>query len=202
MQDQHHNTLNSFVNEINNGHFSSESPVFSRTLNMVPYLSSSSQSQNTWNNQGFNNRNPQTEPVPRFHVSSSRNRLVQQSRFLSNGFNNENFEMENHDDFNFSENSEESQLVQTMSKEQLKKLKKKRIGHSSSHCTVCHDHYQKGEVIRVLPCQHFFHYKCLKPWFKKSNICPLCRLNIKEVLEENQPSDEQFLAFQNLWNNQ
>jgi E3 ubiquitin-protein ligase RNF13 len=71
-----------------------------------------------------------------------------------------------------------------MNKNELKQLKKKKIGNSCSQCTVCHEQYQKGEVIRILPCDHFFHYKCLKPWFKKSNACPLCRLNIKEKLQE------------------
>jgi hypothetical protein len=84
----------------------------------------------------------------------------------------------------FSVVSEMIEKEELMSKKELKKLEKKKIGKSCSQCTVCHEKYQKGEVIRILPCEHFFHYKCLKPWFKKSNACPLCRLNIKQVLQQ------------------
>ena len=71
-----------------------------------------------------------------------------------------------------------------MNKNELKQLKKKRIGKSSSQCIVCYEQYASGEVIRILPCGHFFHYKCLKPWFKKSSLCPLCRTNIKDALRD------------------
>jgi len=83
----------------------------------------------------------------------------------------------------FSVISEVVEREELMNKNELKKLKKKKIGNSCSQCTVCHEQYQRGEVIRILPCEHFFHYKCLKPWFKKSNACPLCRLNIKDVIQ-------------------
>lgn len=96
------------------------------------------------------------------------------------------------DQFYFFENAPDSRMSLPlaesglMNREELKRIQKKRIGKSSSHCTVCYDQYAKGEVIRVLPCGHFFHYKCLKPWFKKSSLCPLCRLNVKKALQENQ----------------
>lgn len=108
-------------------------------------------------------------------------------------------------EFAFSEISQDNDQVITMSKQQLKQLKKKRIGESSSYCIVCHDKYQRNEVIRVLPCQHFFHYKCLKPWFRKSNACPLCRMDIKSALENQEspivdPNEERIQAMQQLWN--
>ena len=71
-----------------------------------------------------------------------------------------------------------------MKKQEIKMLKKMRIGESSSKCSVCFEHYRKNDIIRELPCKHFFHYKCLKPWFKKSNHCPLCRLNVRDKLRE------------------
>lgn len=74
--------------------------------------------------------------------------------------------------------------VEFMSKDQLKSLGKKRVESSHSSCTVCHELYRKGEVIRILPCKHVFHYRCLKPWFRSSNVCPLCRLDVKQTLEE------------------
>ena len=71
-----------------------------------------------------------------------------------------------------------------MNKKELKKIKKMKIGKSQSSCSICHDQYSKGEIIRFLPCEHFFHYKCLKPWFKKSSLCPVCRFDIKKHLND------------------
>lgn len=31
------------------------------------------------------------------------------------------------------------------------------------------------KLIQKLSCKHEFHQKCIKKWFKKSGICPLCR---------------------------
>ena len=83
----------------------------------------------------------------------------------------------NHDGLN---DSQEQSVL--MNKKHLKMLKKMKIGKSESSCSVCYDQYCKNEIIRILPCKHFFHYRCLKPWFKKSNLCPVCRLNIKNHL--------------------
>lgn len=77
-----------------------------------------------------------------------------------------------------------------MNKAELKMIKKKRVEQSRSKCTVCHNMYLKNEVIRILPCNHLFHYRCLKPWFKQSNICPLCRMNVKEKLREIREENE------------
>jgi hypothetical protein len=89
------------------------------------------------------------------------------------------------ENFDFSElGLIQEERPELMTKQELKKLKKKRVKDSKSLCSVCHEAYRKGEVIRVLPCTHVFHYKCLKPWFKKSNACPVCRLDVKQRLQE------------------
>ncbi|KAL7511479.1 hypothetical protein ACHAXN_008767 [Cyclotella atomus] len=32
---------------------------------------------------------------------------------------------------------------------------------SFDHCVICKEHFQEGEVLRVLPCQHLFHSPCI-----------------------------------------
>ena len=60
-----------------------------------------------------------------------------------------------------------------------------KIGYSKQECTVCFEKFNKGEIIKKLPCDHIFHNKCIKPWLKKSVNCPNCRLNIKTFFEKN-----------------
>lgn len=69
---------------------------------------------------------------------------------------------------------------ESLSKQDQKKLKKCKIGESKSNCTICLEQYKKNQVIQILPCHHKFHHKCLKPWFKTSTCCPLCRMDIKK----------------------
>lgn len=72
--------------------------------------------------------------------------------------------------------SEESFLL---SRQEIKQLKKQRVGCASGQCSICFDEYSKGQVIRQLPCGHKFHYKCMKPWLKTQSFCPLCRFDLK-----------------------
>lgn len=68
----------------------------------------------------------------------------------------------------------------SLSKIDQKKIRKCKISESKSSCSVCLEKYKKNQIIMILPCNHKFHYKCMKPWFKNSVFCPLCRLDIKK----------------------
>ena len=54
----------------------------------------------------------------------------------------------------------------------------------SDNCSICLENYLKNDKIIKLDCDHIFHKKCLKKWFKilidKSEDlnCPLCRNNL------------------------
>jgi hypothetical protein len=67
-----------------------------------------------------------------------------------------------------------------LSQEDFKKIRKCKIGLSKSECSVCFEVFKKNQVINILPCKHKFHYKCIKPWLKKSTCCPLCRMDLKK----------------------
>lgn len=49
-------------------------------------------------------------------------------------------------------------------------------------CVICMDgSYDKKYT---LPCNHKFHYVCIKKWIEKNPSCPCCRRHIEKIAEE------------------
>jgi len=69
------------------------------------------------------------------------------------------------------------------SKRELSRLKKIKINKdhfaSNLECTVCTEKYRLNELCNLLPCKHFFHQDCIKPWLQLHNTCPVCRYELK-----------------------
>lgn len=42
-------------------------------------------------------------------------------------------------------------------------------------CVICMSPFKNGQRIRVLPCQHEYHNKCIARWLKMNSSCPICR---------------------------
>ncbi|XP_077983612.1 RING finger protein 150-like [Glandiceps talaboti] len=49
-------------------------------------------------------------------------------------------------------------------------------------CAVCIELYKAGDVIRKLPCKHYFHKGCVDQWLIEHRTCPMCKLNILKAL--------------------
>ncbi|XP_010687756.2 uncharacterized protein LOC104901830 isoform X1 [Beta vulgaris subsp. vulgaris] len=53
-------------------------------------------------------------------------------------------------------------------------------GEDADQCHICLVEYEKGDQIRVLPCQHGYHMSCVDKWLKEIHgICPLCRGDVR-----------------------
>lgn len=72
-----------------------------------------------------------------------------------------------------------------MSKENIQKIKlifcdKENIDKYDS-CHICYDKFVETDLIRILPCTHSFHRRCIDKQLKKQSInCPLCRMEAGE----------------------
>ncbi|XP_042678800.1 E3 ubiquitin-protein ligase RNF38 isoform X1 [Centrocercus urophasianus] len=48
-------------------------------------------------------------------------------------------------------------------------------------CVVCMCDFESRQLLRVLPCNHEFHAKCVDKWLKANRTCPICRADASEV---------------------
>uniref|UniRef100_A0A8C8RYH1 Ring finger protein 44 n=1 Tax=Pelusios castaneus TaxID=367368 RepID=A0A8C8RYH1_9SAUR len=53
-----------------------------------------------------------------------------------------------------------------------------------SLCVVCFSDFEARQLLRVLPCNHEFHAKCVDKWLKANRTCPICRADASEVHRE------------------
>lgn len=51
-------------------------------------------------------------------------------------------------------------------------------------CPICLVSYEEGDELRVLPCNHFMHKKCLDVWLENHPSCPTCRHSLSELLDD------------------
>ena len=115
--------------------------------------------------------------------------------FFNGGFSNVNNinidgNYENDDDIeddDYEENEEENEQEQFMKKReqfilelnefQYKHLKKYSAV-KEDKCAICLQKYKGIDIIKEFPCNHIFHKNCIFKWLKKSNVCPLCKHDI------------------------
>jgi len=76
-----------------------------------------------------------------------------------------------------------------LSRQRLLKLPKKNYAKEDKYdtCAICLEDYEEGESLRILPCDHAYHCKCVDPWLTSNKrVCPLCK---RKVLSDDEASD-------------
>ncbi|XP_045199698.2 E3 ubiquitin-protein ligase RNF13-like isoform X3 [Mercenaria mercenaria] len=77
-----------------------------------------------------------------------------------------------------------------LSSKHLKKIpvKKFKKGDEYDVCAICLDDYEEGEKLRLLPCSHVYHTKCIDPWLTKNKrSCPICK---RKVIPGDDPDSD------------
>ncbi|MGH0181301.1 UNVERIFIED_CONTAM: hypothetical protein FKN15_012416 [Acipenser sinensis] len=67
--------------------------------------------------------------------------------------------------------------------EQLPSYRFNQENHQSEQtlCVVCFSDFESRQLLRVLPCNHEFHAKCVDKWLKSNRSCPICRADASEI---------------------
>uniref|UniRef100_A0A0R3PB58 RING-type domain-containing protein n=1 Tax=Angiostrongylus costaricensis TaxID=334426 RepID=A0A0R3PB58_ANGCS len=81
-----------------------------------------------------------------------------------------------------------------LSKRNLRKIptKKFRKGDEPETCAICLDDFIEGEKLRVLPCRHTYHCKCIDPWLTQNRkVCPMCKRRVGAKNSDSESSEEE-----------
>ncbi|XP_072050849.1 E3 ubiquitin-protein ligase RNF181-like [Amphiura filiformis] len=97
--------------------------------------------------------------------------LIQWARLLMNDYRSFAMRFEGH------QLPEELMKAPPASKEVVEELPDVNITtqNSGNKCPVCLIPFQIGDKCKELPCKHQFHHRCILPWLKQTNSCPVCR---------------------------
>lgn len=58
------------------------------------------------------------------------------------------------------------------------------ITFSDTTCQICQSEFEQTEHVRVLPCHHVFHHKCVTAWMARELICPICRRDYSRIVAQ------------------
>uniref|UniRef100_A0A1I8ILT1 RING-type domain-containing protein n=1 Tax=Macrostomum lignano TaxID=282301 RepID=A0A1I8ILT1_9PLAT len=58
-------------------------------------------------------------------------------------------------------------------------------------CAICLEDFVPGEKLRILPCNHAYHTKCVDPWLLKSrSTCPVCKRRVFPGSADSEGEDD------------
>ena len=99
-------------------------------------------------------------------------------------------QLENEVEEEENENDEENlmkkraELILEMDEFQYKHILKY-SSRKEDNCAICLQKFKGTDIIKEFCCKHIFHKKCLLKWLKSSNICPLCKYNLMDKINNN-----------------
>jgi len=79
-----------------------------------------------------------------------------------------------------------------LTKRHLKQIPTKKFvkGEDPETCPICLDDFEDNEKLRILPCGHAYHCKCVDPWLLKSRrVCPICKRKVLPGRDDSSDSE-------------
>ena len=97
----------------------------------------------------------------------------------------QNNDNDNDDNNNLSDfNKKKHDLFLEMDEYQYKHIQKYE-SRKETECAICLETFKGIDIIKAFyKCEHIFHKDCLKNWLKRSNVCPLCKHDLTEDINQ------------------
>lgn len=54
-------------------------------------------------------------------------------------------------------------------------------------CPICMNEFQQSDPIRLLPCMHYYHTRCIDEWLMRSITCPNCMQRVDVAFQRTVP---------------
>ena len=83
-------------------------------------------------------------------------------------------------------NHKKDKFILELNEFQFKHIKKYSKS-KENKCAICLLNYKSSDIIKEIPCKHFYHKICILKWLKTSNICPLCKYDITNDIQKYEP---------------
>jgi hypothetical protein len=48
-------------------------------------------------------------------------------------------------------------------------------------CAICLEPFQVNEVVKMVPCLHRYHLKCIDTWLREHAVCPICKFPVTDM---------------------
>ena len=154
-------------------------PIINPNLNLNPSMNQNFNNFNFIGFNGFNNNNNNNLNNP---IHNSNDSLYLNPNSLDSDI-----------DENFAKLKK--QFVKELDEYQYKNKDKFENAIIEEECSICLCKYKITDNLKLLPCRHCFHKKCIKKWLSSDehNKCPLCNLDIKAEINKKKSELEKHI---------
>ena len=183
-------------------------PLYPMNQNPMPPNMNMYNTMNNWNMNNYPYAPPPIIPpmfpplINNSHFGNPNNIQRENTNQINNN-NNNNTNYSNKKQKNIDEKTKlKIQLIKEFDEFQYKNKDKFNESFIEEECSICLGKYRATDKIKVLPCKHIYHKKCIKEWLCHHDNCPLCNFDIskevtkmkseleKHIYEEEHPEEE------------